>query len=168
MGLEVRVEGAATLRKLAAHIRAEGNKSLTRQLGDALSRAADPVREAIRKSADETLPHRGGYAETFDRHLKFRTSRSNKGEDETTVSLFTYAEGESERRDIRALEAGKLRHPVYGRSRAGGRKGERIANPWSVTSIRAGFWQRGTDHALDEAQKELQNVINEFADRLIQ
>ncbi len=165
MALEVRVEGAATLHRVAAQIRAEGRKSLAREMSTALSRATEPVKKAIRESAAETMPREGGYQAAFDSSLRFRSSRRNS-DSQASVSLSTYAEGSEERRDIRALEAGKLRHPVHGRSRPGPRKGERIPNPWSVTSIRPGFWKRGTDKALDAAQHELENVINDFAKRL--
>ena len=165
MAIEVRVHGAAELRKVAAKIRAEGAKDLSRQLSDALSKATDPIRQSIRDSAEEVMPRRGGYNAVFGKSLRFRNSRRT-GADEATVVLSSYAEGSKERRDIIALEAGRLRHPVWGRSRPGARKGERHANPWAVTSIRAGFWRRGTDKALDEAQKQLQHVIADFSRRL--
>lgn len=165
MALEVRVEGAAILRRVAAQIRAEGRKDLSRQMSDALSKATDPVRLSIRSSASEVMPREGGYQAAFDKSLRFRMSR-RQGDSQASVSLTTFADGTSERRDIKALEAGKLRHPVWGRSRPGARKGERHANPWAVTSIRAGFWKRGTDKALDEAQKELENVIEDLARKL--
>jgi hypothetical protein len=163
--LEVRVEGAAKLRRLAAQIRAEGDKGLSRQMSEALSRAIEPVRESIRASAAEAMPRTGGYQAVFDKSLRFRKSQRNSGT-EASVILATYAEGGKERRDVPALEAGRLRHPVWGRSRPGARKGERHANPWAVTSIRAGFWKRGTAKALDEAQKRMEDVIDDFASRL--
>lgn len=165
MSLEVRVEGAATLHKVAAQMRTEGRKSLAREMTTALSRAAEPVKQAIRDSAGETMPRRGGYNAAFLDSLKFRMNRRSPG-DSATVKLTTYAEGEDERRDIGSLERGSLRHPVYGRSRPGARKGERHANPWSVTKIRPGFHRRGTDGAMDAAQAEMENVINEYAHRL--
>lgn len=165
MALEVRVEGAATLHRVAAQIRAEGRKDLAREMSRALSRATDPVRKSIRESANATMPREGGYQAAFDKSLRFRNTRTNRA-NQASVNLATYADGESERRDIEALERGDLRHPVMGRSRPGKRKGERVANPWAVTKIRAGFWKRGTDDAMDEAQKELTKVIDGLAERL--
>lgn len=165
MAVEVRVQGAAELRRLAAKLRAEGNKDLSRQLSDALTRATKPIQDAIRASAAETMPREGGYAAVFDKSLRFRRTQRN-GNSEASVILTTYGEGKGQRRDIGALEAGRLRHPVYGRSRPGARKGERVANPWSVTTIRAGFWKRGTENALKDTQRELQKVIDDFTHRL--
>lgn len=166
MTLEVRIEGAATLKRVAAKMRAEGNKDLSRDMGRALGKAADPIRNAIRESAAQTMPRSGGYDAAFDASLRFRVQRRESA-NTASLNLVTYADGTKERRDIRALEAGNLRHPIYGRSRAGGRKGERFANPWSVTKIRAGFHKRGTDGAMDETQKAANTVIQDYAHRLI-
>lgn len=165
MALEVRVDGATTLHRVAAQIRAEGRKDLATEMSRALSRAVEPIRKSIRASADQTMPREGGYQALFDKSLRFRNSRTNRA-NQASVNLATYADGEGERRDIKALEGGALRHPVYGRSRPGPRKGERVANPWSVTKIRAGFWKRGTDGAMDEAAEKLEEVIDGLAKRL--
>jgi hypothetical protein len=164
--LEINVNGAATLREVAAKFRAEGNKDLSKAMSKALADSVDPIKKAIRESAAETMPREGGYQAAFDKSLRFRAAQRGGG-DSASYSLATYADGTSERRDIRALEKGNLRHPIYGRSRDGKRKGERIANPWAVTSIRAGFHRRGTDHAIDEVQKNLNDVVTDYAQHLI-
>jgi len=155
MSLEFRIEGAATLHKVAAQIYAEGRRNLAREMGKALSKAADPVKVSIRAEAVSTMPDSGGYSAVFSRSLKFRLERRN-GSQQATVQLITYADGKGERRDIVALNRGVLRHPVFGHR----------TSPWKVTSIRAGFHKRGTDHAMDEAQKQLGKVVDDFVKRL--
>jgi len=153
--VEFRINGAATLHKVAAQFRAQANKDLSRDLSNALSKAIEPVKTAIKASAEETMPREGGYNPTFSRALKFRTNRNTRGSD-GSVTLSTYAEGKTDRRDIRALERGDLRHPLFGhRKRA-----------WYTTPIRAGFHRRGTDKALDEAQKEISKVADDFLKHL--
>jgi hypothetical protein len=169
MALEFRIEGAATLHKVAAQIYAEGRRNLAREMGTALSKAADPVKVSIRTEAEATMPKHGGYSAVFSKSLRFRLERRN-GVQQATAQLITYADGQGERRDIVALNRGNLRHPVFGRGRRltqGVRKGNNIANPWAVTSIRAGFHKRGTDHAIEEAQKQLGKVVDGFAKRLV-
>jgi hypothetical protein len=169
MSLEIRIEGAATLHKVAAQIRAQGRKDLAREMGTALSKAADPVKISIRTEAERTMPKSGGYSALFSKSLRFRIERRN-GVQQATAKLITYADGTKERRDISALNRGNLRHPVFGRGRRltrGVKKGNNIANPWAVTSIRAGFHKRGTDHAIEEAQKQLGKVVDDYAKRLI-
>jgi len=165
MAPEIRIEGAATLHKVAAQMRAEGRKDLSRTMGAALSKAADPVKLSIRTEAEQTMPKSGGYSGLFSKSLRFRLDRRN-GSQQARAQLITYADGTSERRDIGSLERGRLRHPVYGRGRRL-KSGSHKANPWAVTSIRPGFHKRGTAHAMDEAQKQLGKVITDYAERLV-
>lgn len=148
-------------------MRAEGRKDLSKAMGRALSNAAEPVKRSIRSSAAQTMPKGGGYDAAFGKSLRFRVQQRGGG-NSATVSLITYADGVSERRDIKALEGGKLRHPVFGRSSSGRRKGERVAHPWAVTSIRVGFHRRGTDQAADRAADALEGVVKDYAQRLIE
>ncbi len=168
MTLEVSIVGAATLKKVAARMASEGRKDLSREMGQALTRAAEPVRVSIAKEADEAMPSGGGYRSLLSRSLRHRISRRNGGQ-AAQVILATYADGTSERRDIKALNRGILRHPVFGRSRrvrSGSRAGTIMPNPWAVTSIRSGFHDRGTARAMDQAQAQLVEVIEDFAGRL--
>lgn len=156
MALEVRVSGAASLHRLAARMRAEGRKDLVREMGDALSKATDPLRAKIRESANETMPARGGYRGVFDKSLRFRQQRRGAAA-EADVTLTTYADGKVERRDIRALNRGTLRHPVFGHRKA----------KWHTTKIRAGFWDRGVEGAAADAEKRMREVVDQYAKRLI-
>lgn len=142
---------------------------MAKEMGAALLKATKPVQVAIAREADEVMPKHGGYRTEFAASLRFRLNRRAQG-NRATVILLTFANGKGQRRDIGALERGILRHPVYGRSRrvrSGARAGTRHPNPWSVTKIRGGFHQRGTDGAMDEAAQELVKVIDDFAHRLV-
>jgi hypothetical protein len=163
--MDVEIAGSAELRRLAAQIRAEGAKGLGQEFGKALKKASAPVEREIR-SEYKALPSGGGYSALFSKSLRFRNQLRAAGR-QASYRLTTFANGTGERRDIEALEGGRLRHPVYGRSRAGKRKGERIANPWAVTTVKGGFHRRGTDGALDEAEREMTKVVDEYASRLI-
>lgn len=168
MSLEVSIDGAATLKRVAAQMRDEGRKDLSKAMSKALSQAAEPVKREIAAEADKVMPSEGGYRSLLAKSLRWRMSRRAAGQ-VAQVVLRTYADGTSERRDIVALERGDLRHPVYGRSRrvkVGVRAGTIIRNPWAVTSIRPGFHERGTDNAMDEAQQALSEVVEDFAGRL--
>jgi hypothetical protein len=101
------------------------------------------------------MPKRGGYAGEMSRSLRFKTQKRTGG-NSASYTLLTYADGKAERRDIRALEAGNLRHPIFGNR-----------NAWALTKIRPGFHKRGTDNALDEATKQMGEVVRNFSARLI-
>lgn len=166
--LEIRVQGAANLRRVAEQIRSEGRKPLGREMATALSKALEPVKISIAKEADQVMPNRGGYNAVFSSSLRHRTSRRASG-NQASVILTTYADGKKDRRDIGSLNQGNLRHPVFGRSRKirrGNRTGTAQANPWAVTSIRPGFYNRGTDNAMDESEKQVLVVIDDLVRRL--
>ena len=159
--MDVQIGGQAELRKIAAHIRATGDKGLGREFAKALEKAVDPVKEAIVAEAEKTMP--SGYKSTLTRSLKHRRTTRASGR-EASVRLATHGEGKRERRDLPALNAGKLRHPVYGRSRM--TKTGRQANPWAVTRIRAGFFDRAIEKAADQAERAILAVVDDFTDRL--
>jgi hypothetical protein len=166
--LEVRVEGAYLFKQVAEQMRAAGNRSLEREMVRALEKAAAPVERDVRREYD-TLPSRGGYAAVFSRSLRIRLGRRTGGRS-ATLTLRAYADGTKERRDINRLEAGQLRHPVYGRSRRlrkGVRAGTALANPWTVTAIRGGYFRRGTADAADHATRAMIGVVEDYAQKMI-
>lgn len=159
--IDARVLGAQQLREVAKHIRTTGDKGLGREFGKALEKAVEPVKKAISESAAHTMP--SGYAPTLTRSLKHRRTTKTDTR-QATVQLATYGEGRRERRDLPALEAGRLAHPVFGRTRLT-RSGP-VPNPWVRQRIRAGFHKRGTAKAGDEAEKQILVVVDDFVQRL--
>lgn len=162
--MDVQILGSAELKRLAAQIRAEGDKGLGREMGNALRKASTPVQQSIRQEY-QGLPTRGGYAGVFSKSLRFRATLRGAART-ASYRLLTFADGTHERRDINRLEKGELRHPVYGRSRAG-RSGRRTSNPWATTTVRGDFHQRGTDNAADLAERQMTVVLREYSARLI-
>ena len=162
--VSVRINGSLELRRLADQIRVTGDKGLGKEMAAGLRQVAKPVQTAVRESATATMPKRGGYAEAFTKSLRFRTALRNAKRD-AFFRVTTFADGVGQRRDIDALEAGILRHPVFGRYRR--RKGGgRHPNPWAVTKVQAGFHERGTKDAAARAEREMKDVIGDFAERL--
>ena len=164
MSLTAQIQGIAQVRRLAAAVKATGDKGLGREMSAALRKTAKPIEVSVRREADAAMPASGGYQALLSKSLRFRAS-ARSGTRTATLKLKTFADGTNERRDIRALEKGQLRHPVYGRSRTVRGRG-RVPNPWAVTVIRAGFHRRGTENAGDEAARELGKVLDDFAARL--
>jgi hypothetical protein len=153
MGLEVSITGAATFSKVAAQIRAEGNKDLSRAMGRALEKVTRPVTQSITAEAGRAMP--SGYRSLLTGSLRHRASRRNAGQ-QAQLIIRTYADGKKERRDLPSLEEGELRHPLFGRKKV-----------WYVTSITPGFHRRGTELAADEAESAMNKVVQDFAARLI-
>jgi hypothetical protein len=162
-GLEVGINGSAELKRLAAQIKATGDKGLGQKMANGLKKATEPVQRSIRTEY-EGLPSRGGYSGLFSKSLRFRTTLRSQTRN-ASFRLLTFADGTHERRDIKALEDGRLRHPVWGRSRKGNRA---TGNPWSTTKVKGGFHRRGTDHAADRAEEQMAKVLETFAQDLIE
>lgn len=149
---------------MAQAIRRTGDKGMVREMSRALAKSTLPVRKAIAAEADRVMPEAGGYRAVLSKSLRHKTSQRTASRS-ATVRLITYADGTSGRRDIERLEKGELRHPVHGRSRTVRGRG-RVPNPWATTRIRPGFHERGTGGAVDEAQRELLAVLDDYAERL--
>jgi hypothetical protein len=162
--LQVGIGGSNLLHDVAAAIKTASDKGMEKEMAAGLRRATKPVQAAIVASADRTMPAAGGYRTEFSRSLRFRNT-IRTGSRNALVRLTTYAEGAKERRDILRLEAGQLRHPVFGRSRQL-RSRRRVPSPWAVTTITPGFWRRGTDNAADAAAAEMRGVLDDFAARI--
>lgn len=166
--LEVTISGSAQLRAIADQIRATGDRGLGREMATALQRAAEPVKNATREEYASGLPSEGGYAATFTKSMRWRTTTRAQART-ASFRLLLFSDGSHERRDIGALEGGRLRHPVYGRSRRikrGPRAGTAQGNPWAVTTIKGGYFRRGTNRAADDAEREMGKVLDDFTQRL--
>jgi hypothetical protein len=162
MGVNVQISGIAELHRLVAQIKATGDKGLGRQMSRALAGVVAPVEAAIIESAADTMP--SGYKDTLTRSMKHRRT-SRAAARLASLRLTTFADGVAERRDLPSLERGRLRHPVFGRSRRT-RRGRR-PNPWASTAVRPGFYERGVVKAGSLAERQLQAVLDDFADRLM-
>lgn len=130
----------------------------------ALRKASKPVQVAIAAAFADTLPQRGGYRATATKSMRFRatvqaTTRTGR------VRIIAFAVGEKERRDLPRINKGELRHPVFGRSRTVRGRG-RVPNPWATTKVPARFFDRGTAKAADDAETQLIEVLDGFAERL--
>lgn len=151
--MDVRISGADQIHALARHIKALGDAGLGREMAVALTKAVEPVGKAITREAGIVAP--SGYEPVLTRSLQHRrTVRASRTQ--ASVRLTTTAKGKQENRDLPSLNAGRLRHPVFGRRK----------NPWTVTGIPSGFYDRGTEKAAGEAEKQLLAVLDDFTQRL--
>lgn len=105
--MDISVKGAEQLKSLAKDLRA-ADKDIKREAMRELRAAGKPAGEAIRTAYGAELPHRGGLADRIRR---------------STISVQIRAAGVSigaqvklrNKHDLRSIEAGRLRHPTFGR-----------------------------------------------------
>jgi len=151
--MDVSISGAQQIHALAKRIKELGDAGLGREMARALTRAVDPIGKSINREAAAVAP--SGYEPVLTRSLQHRRSVRNSRA-EASVRLTTSAKGKQDLRDLPSLNAGRLRHPVFGRRRS----------PWAVTAITSGFYDRGTEKAADAAEKQLLVVLDDFTQRL--
>lgn len=163
--MKVSTPGLLALRRDLKTIQAQG---LGKDLQRGLSAAAKPLRPAIQAEAAATLPKGGGYNAVMSKSVRARnTVRSDRLSALITVTI--YSAGKKERRDIVRVDAGVLRHPVYGRSRRlrrGPRAGTSIRNPWSVTSVPPGFASRPIERLGPAVSKAGREVVDDLMRKL--
>jgi hypothetical protein len=178
MGMEVRVTGGRDLYTVSHALKQLGDKGLGKQMSKALQRAALPLRKDVRTSAEALLPHRGGYNLTMARSLRFRQA-VRETRQSARVELKVWAVGPREQRDVRAVNAGRLRHPVHGkvryikwRRRPDGSRvripdpGQPRLNPWVQQRVRPGFVDRPVDKLAPEIRRQMDAVVDYIADQI--
>lgn len=171
----VGVTGAKDCYRLADALHEAGQRGLRRELDKA-------SREAGRILADEVVKHAGDY---IPQHFEARWDQAMEAKVEVElrrgrrITVRFYATGKKERRDIRAINRGILRKPVYGRMRrlrAGGRYvppahqerivGDHYLNPWVAQSIRPGLVDEPAQRAMPQAVKKIDDAVKRVVDKI--
>lgn len=150
---ELTVRGGAELRYVAGRLRKAAARDLTRELRQGQRDAVKPLQKEIKASAALTLPKHGGYAAIMSRTVKVATRVGIRA---GTVTARIYARGKTELRDVVAVNAGILRHPVYGhRTR------------WSTTQVPPRFVDEPVDRlfnrVVDESDQAVRRVLDSIA-----
>ena len=152
--LNIELTGGKQLYELGRRL-----KTAPRRVQDAsrreLRRAVEPLQDAIRAEVEPTMPK--GYEPVLLSSLKFKVQINARYF--SSVTLTTTAGGKAKKREIRALDKGLLRHPVYGRFRVSHRTRSFIPNPWVAQKVRPGFWSRPVREAAPRIRRELVRVI---------
>lgn len=152
MTVSASVSSGAELRHVARLLRKAAAKDLTLEMRKAQREAVKPLRAEVRASAAATLPKRGGYAGIMARQVRVSTNATRPG----TLSVRIWARGKVEHRDVRTIDAGRLRHPVWGNRRN-----------WSTTNVVPGFASRAVDRVadrvLDEATEGIERIMLRLA-----
>lgn len=150
--MEIKVSGSADLFSFAAALHHAGAKDLSAELGRGLRSAADIVVVEIKKPHGAYFP--GAYARTFDSDLSVKPEVRAVSANRITV----VAVGKSgpKGRDVRALNAGRLRHPVFGRRRS----------PWVTQVVRPGWFSDPVERATPAALRAIDAAMGRVAAKI--
>jgi hypothetical protein len=144
MPVEVRIEGGEALERVARRLKAAGDKGLRKKLLAGIRRATRPLHKDIKAAAMRELPARGGlnrFVASTKFSTKVRTSGRNVG-----VRIVAVKVGH----DIRAIDRGRVRHPVWGNRRR-----------WVNQRVRPGFFTKTIEASAPRVRAEVRDVMNE-------
>ena len=139
----IEIQGAEQFAELSKRLRAAANKDLQKEMSLSISRAMRPLTAAIRASAASTLPQSGGLAARIAKS-SMRTKRRALGI--TLIASNAYT--------LKKLDAGSVRHPVFGRGR------------WVTQSVTPGWWTRPTTAFAPQARAAVQKALDDVAAKI--
>lgn len=149
MPVDISIQGGDELAKIGAELKRVGNGDLRRELLRGLNRSTKPLKAAVKRSALDSLPRRGGLNQ---RIAGAKIGSSNRASGRNGGVRLT---GKLSGHDLDTIEKGVVRHPVFGR------------NPWVSQPVTAGFFSKPIDDNVDEVRKELLDVLEDVARRLV-
>jgi len=152
MPVDIRIEGADKFARLAKALRQIGDTELRRELYAGMNRAVKPLTESVRGATRRYLPDR--YADELSETLRVRPRR-RAGRDPGVSLTGSAKTRRGKDRDLRALNRGVLRHPLYGNR-----------EHWFNQPVKAGWWDGPLTDGADEVRQELVNVLDDIGKKL--
>lgn len=154
MAADFEYTGTEQFVQLAKKLNAQGKdgRGLWRELNSAMKRSAEPMIDEVVRHLDDYLP--SGYAQVLRPGLTVRVSRSTKGTG-AGLKLVGTAKGVKKKRHLNVINAGVLRHPVYG-------------NPdtWVDQAVKPGFWSNPLDAARKIPATEIRRAVQDTIRKL--
>ncbi len=132
--------GLQELRVIASRLRKAAARDLVVELRKAQRKAFQPLQKEIKAEALATLPKLGSYNAVMSKAVKVSVTT---GVGRTALNARVYAKGKGEERDVRQVNAGILRHPLFGHRKS-----------WHTTRVRPGFVDRPVKALSDRVLKE--------------
>lgn len=148
--------GAEQFFALARRLKEADDRDLRRELYRGLNRAMKPLTTAVRQSALDVLPHRGGLGAEIAKS-KMRTQRRT-GAKSVGVKLIVTgpALGSGGRgRDIAAIDRGRVRHPLFDHR-----------SHWYMQAVTPGWFSKPTDSSKPMVQESLLLAMKDVADKI--
>jgi len=145
-----RVRGQLELRRVARLLR-DAPPQLKREMARNIRKPIKPFEGKVRAEVPGSVPARyaGVLAPATKARLLGGLSGSGLG-----YTLEVYAKGVSEDRDVKAVNAGILRHKTWGRE------------PWHAQRVRGGFVDRAVDDMGRQVARQVEQAVDAMAARI--
>ncbi len=148
---DISITGAEKFAEVAKALKQVADKELSKELYAGLNRSTKMLRADAKQAAGRQLPQRGGLARRVETKARLSTRRRT-GRD---AGIRIVATGKVTQ--LKQMDEGKVRHPVYGHR-----------NRWVGQNIpRAEGWFTETmNEGAPEVRKELVKVLDDIARKL--
>lgn len=147
-----RADSSAQFREAAKALNEAADKGLRREVYAGFRKAAKPLGERMISQGAAEMPHHGGLAARIAAS-KLAQSNSTTGRNPSITLSLRSREGY----DLKAMDAGILRHPVFGRWLAG-------VKP---QRLRPGAFTRPFEAGADGVRKEVIAALNRVNDQIV-
>lgn len=145
-----RVRGQLELRRVARLLR-EGPPQLKREMARNIRKPVKPFEAQVRAEIPGSVPAR--YAGVLAAATRVRLLGGLSGSG-LGYRLEIYAKGKAEDRDVKAVDAGLLRHKTWGHE------------PWHAQKVRGGFVDRAVDQLGRRVAEEIEKAVDLMAARI--
>jgi hypothetical protein len=140
--------------RAARALNAQGSagKGLKRELMAEIKTAVKPMENEVRRDLPQFLPRR--YARVLGANLVVRPSQKTTG-NSVGLKVTGYAPGQAQRRQVNPINAGILRHPVFGNRKV-----------WIAQKVKAGFWSIPMERSRDIPAAAIRRAIQKTISKL--
>ena len=146
-------DAADELEALAFRLRRAGDTELVREVTRAMRDAVVPVQAEIRAGLKPHLPDR--YAEELDADLRLGTNVRTTGSDPGVSITGQTLSGKN--RALRKIDAGILRHPVYGN--------REVWRDQELPSVEPGWFTGPAEAAAPRVRAGIERALEDVANR---
>jgi hypothetical protein len=147
--MEIEIDGAKGIATVASAVRSLGaDRKIVTEMAKEIRAAVPPIRTAVRANAIAYLPGRNGLGPWVAKGSV--TARIKRGANDASVTIVDGRNSTGGRTDMKAINAGKVRHPAWGNKKA-----------WSMQTVRPGFF---TNAITEEGADAFREAVIRAAD----
>ena len=148
---------ASELEAIAFRLRRAGDEDLGRELTRAMRDAVAPVPGEIRAGLRPHLPDR--YADILNADLDIKVIARNSGGSTADAAVAVYAQNTGPSRALRKLDAGILRHPLFGD------KEHWYSHEGAAHGMKPGWFTGSCEDAAPRVAAGLERALGDVADK---
>lgn len=146
------VRGTLELRRVARLLR-DAPPYLRKEMRENIKKPVKPFEQRVKSETPGSVP--GRYAAVLAPAIKVNISSALSGSG-LGYTLIVFARGKAEDRDLKAVNAGLLRHPLFGRR-----------SHWYGQQVRGGMVDRAVDDLGRQVAQEVGKAVDEMAAKIV-